>query len=220
MGITRVKDPFRPKTNGRVRYGDGPVPKQLRNTNNGKNPDKLSDQEQLWVKEYVASFNIQQSVLNAGYKNQNYGYELIRKPKIQLAIRREMEARNRRLEITQERVLLEVARLAFSNLPDFFEEWGTGRMPQIKAKEDLTEDQQAAMSMIKETIDRAGRRQFSFQTHSKQAALKMLGDYMGLWDGTGKQADPNDLVAQLRAAAMSAEGTLPDYENNNQGEDK
>lgn len=212
MGITRVKDPFRPKTNGRVRYGDGPVPKQLRNTNNGKNPDKLSDQEQLWVKEYVASFNIQQSTLNAGYKNQNYGYELIRKPKIQLAIRREMEARNDRLEITQERVLLEVARLAFGNLSDFFDNWGKGERLVVKSKESISEDAQRAMSSISETI-RGNTRTLKFQTHSKQAALKMLGDYMGMWDGSGRQADPDDLVAQLRAAAANAEASLPDYDN-------
>lgn len=205
-GTTRIRNPF--PTSGAVqpKPGTGPVNEnQSPNFNNGLKP--LTPQQLLFVSYYIVNFKSSDAAEKAGYVR-SYGAQLMQLPNVQEAIRREINKRNRRVQITQDRVLEEVALVAYGNVADFFEDFGKGRSLIIKPKGDLSPEQQRLMSSISESIT-GKQRTLRFKAHDKMRALNLLMQYMGLLDGQGKQIDPAGMAARLRAAAARAEDTLP-----------
>lgn len=199
----RVRNPF--QNQAQPKPGTGPV-NENPNFKNGLKA--LNPQQQLFVAEYIArnydSFAASEA---AGFKGA-YGRQLRQLPNVQNAIRREIDARRGRARITQDRVLAEIALVAFGNVTDFFEDFGGGRTLNIKNKAALTPEQQRLMASISETW-RGNNRTLKFSAHDKMKALTLLSQYMGLLDGTGRQIDPAGMAQRLRDAAAKAKGTMP-----------
>lgn len=77
---------------------------------------KLTDKQQLFIDEYLTDFNATQAAIRAGYSEKTarrIGSENLSKPDIQTAIRSRLAGHMSKLEITQERILTEMARMAF-----------------------------------------------------------------------------------------------------------
>lgn len=93
----------------------------------------LNAREQRFVEEYLVDLNGAQAASRAGYsaKTSNVtASKLLTRPNIHAAIMAGMAARSQRTKITQDMVLEELAKLAFSDPRDFFREDGTLKHPQ------------------------------------------------------------------------------------------
>ncbi len=77
----------------------------------------MTAKQQLFVDEYLIDLNATQAALRAGYSEKtarSIGAENLSKPDIEKAIADALEARRLRTEITQDRVLEELAAIAFA----------------------------------------------------------------------------------------------------------
>lgn len=104
----------------------------------------LNDKQQRFVDEYLKDLNATQAAIRAGYsanRADSMGYENLRKPEIADAIAESMKARSARTGITQDRVLQELARIAFFDPRKMFHGDGSP-----KAIHELDDDTAAAVS--------------------------------------------------------------------------
>lgn len=92
---------------------------------------QLTKKQALFVQEYLIDLNATQSYKRAGYSVNSdaaagvEGHKLLKNPKIQEAIEEAMKKRETRTAITQDRVLAEIAKMAFINPKAFFNSDGT-----------------------------------------------------------------------------------------------
>lgn len=108
-------------------------------------PRKLTPKQARFVDEYLIDLNASASARRAGYTGDSntVGPRLLANVGISQQIVAAMKAREKRTHITQDRVLQELARLAFSDIRKAFKEDGTLKLPQ-----DLDDDTAAAMAGI------------------------------------------------------------------------
>lgn len=88
---------------------------------------ELTAKQQRFVDEYLIDLNATQAAIRAGYSKKTAGQigdENLKKPEIASAVKKAMEKREKRTEITQDRVLQEYAKLAFLDPRRFYDEDG------------------------------------------------------------------------------------------------
>jgi phage terminase small subunit len=92
----------------------------------------LPPKRQRFVEEYLIDLNATQAAIRAGYSLKtagSIGEEVLKKPEIQEAIQAAMKARSERTEITADRVLKELARIAFFDIRKLYHEDGSLKKP-------------------------------------------------------------------------------------------
>ena len=178
----------------------------------------LNDRQKRFVEEYLVDLNATQAAIRAGYKGKNaraMGAENLTKPDIAGAIQQAMIERQKRVEITQDMVLKELAKVAFSNGSDFaqvvcrempvdiVDEEGNiqtvTRLQQVVETKDTTTiplDKRAAISLIKQ-----GRNGIEVVSYDKLKALELLGKHLGMFDSKSAQNSEgeNNLLDRLVA---------------------
>lgn len=161
---------------------------------------KLTKKQELFVKEYLVDLNATQAAIRAGYKEKNaraIGAENLTKPNIAQNIEKAMAERSKRTEITQDRVLQELAAIAFSNGSDFAKvvdkpvfdsvsgvpiiDPATGKQKTYKTvqlvnTEDLPEEKKKALAGIK-----YGKYGIEVSSCDKVKALELLGRHLGMF---------------------------------------
>ncbi len=108
---------------------------------------KLTDKQRIFCNEYIIDFNASAAALRSGYSKKTcsaIGPENLRKPIIQQTITEMIRDRESRTKITQDRVLIEIARLAFNDPRKVFQ--GSGQLKDIK---DWPDDVAACISSVK-----------------------------------------------------------------------
>jgi len=108
--------------------------------------NKLSAKQEAFVQEYLIDLNATQAARRAGYSERQcgvIGYENLKKPQISVRIKQAMDERAARVHITQDRVLQELARLAFSDLRKAFKDDGSLKLPN-----EWDDDTAAAMAGV------------------------------------------------------------------------
>ena len=152
---------------------------------------KLTAKQIRFVDEYLVDFNATQAAIRAGYKAKTahvIGAENLRKPKIAEEIARRQKDLQRRTEVTQDRVVKELARIAFADATDYAcvetltyeNEDGTVSPVQIVSPKDtdtLSDDQRAAIAGIKQ-----GANGIEIKLHDKIKALELLGRHIGMFN--------------------------------------
>ena len=162
----------------------------------------LTDKQQRFVEEYLVDLNATQSAIRAGYSEKtaySIGHENLSKPEIAEAIAEAQKQRSERTQITQDRVLQELARIGFSDLRKALTSNGALRDPQ-----DWDDDTAAAISSL-EVVTNTGSekdddgRKIIEHTHKikvwdKNSALEKLGKHLGMYverhEHTGKDGGP------------------------------
>lgn len=155
----------------------------------GKKPE-LTEKQKLFVAEYLVDLNATQAAIRAGYSAKSAeaeGYKLAHKGRVGAEIARAMAARSRRTGITQDRVLREIARVAFVN-PDSVIDFGTGEL-----KTDASPDDLACVASCKVKTSSFGEAGESVEREIKMndkiKALDMLCRHLGMYsDGKGGTA--------------------------------
>jgi phage terminase small subunit len=138
-----------------------------------------------WIKfvdEYLKTGNIAQSYHKAGYKSKGAvasaaGNRLLKNVHLQAYLTKRRSEMQSGLEITQDRIAHEYARIAFSNIKNHLSYGPQG--VDLKDSTELTDDQLAAVSEVSQTVTREGG-SIKFKLWDKSAALGGLTKMFGL----------------------------------------
>jgi len=147
-----------------------------------KKPRGLTPKQKLFVKEYLVDLNATQAALRAGYSERSahaQGKENLQKPPIREKIDKALAERSERTEVTADKVLRELARIAFSELREAVE-WDASGV-ELKNSGDLHEDISRAISEVSESRGAGRETKLGIKLHSKTRALEMLGRHLGMW---------------------------------------
>ena len=141
---------------------------------------QLTPKKAFFVQEYLVDLNGTQAAIRAGYSPRTAAVqaaELLRKPNIQLAIQEAFAVRAQRVSISQDKVLQEIARVAFAHMGQFAT-WTKEGMTLV-ASEELTPDQIAAVVEVSESKTQQGT-QVKVKLHDKLRALELAARHLGL----------------------------------------
>lgn len=154
----------------------------------------LAARHARFVEEYLVDLNATQAAIRAGYSARTarqMGEENLSKPDIQAAIAKRMHDREKRTEITQDRVIAELAKIAFGNKRSVME-WGPSGV-KLKDSKLLTDDDAAQVAEVSESVTNAGGT-LKLKTHDKVKALELIGRHLGMFKDrvelTGKDGGP------------------------------
>lgn len=142
---------------------------------------KLTAKQQRFVDEYLIDLNATQAAIRAGYKPENaqqIGSENLSKLVISNAIAERMAERSKRTGINQDRIVEELAKLAFVKMTDIVDSHG-------RIKDTATEDDLACIESIKyksSESDTGSSVEREVKIGSKIKALELLGKHLGMWN--------------------------------------
>lgn len=163
----------------------------------------LTAKQQRFVDEYLIDLNATQAATRAGYSRKTaneQGSRLLANVSVSAAIRQGMNARSGRVEITQDMVLKELAKIGFSDIRKVVR-WGETQIRMIDGDEECAEDMVAyhGLALIDSTeIDEAtagaiaevsqGRDGLKVKLHDKKGALVDIGRHLGMFSAPGHLA--------------------------------
>lgn len=164
-----------------------------------------NDKQEQFCKEYLIDLNATQAAIRAGYSEKTarqQGQRLLTKVDIQNRIAELKAERSRRIEITADMVVQEIAKIAFSDLGDFMT-WNVDGEVSMLPQEDIDT---AALQSIKsnrilrpigedeEIIDAS----LEVKLHPKMKALELLY----------KHTNGSDALLQAQLKKAQAEGEI------------
>lgn len=126
-----------------------------------RRPDGWTDKERLFAHEYLIDKCKKEAAIRAGYSAKTavkIGSEVYNRPHVKAWIEERLEQKCEELDITVERVLKEVAALAFIDL-------------KTELKAALKPDEFAAAETLLSTM----------RVSDKKGALELLGKYLKMW---------------------------------------
>jgi len=152
---------------------------------------KMTAKQQRFVEEYLVDLNATQAAIRAGYSKktaEQQGNRLLGNVKVAADIASSQANRSQRTEITQDRVLAELAKIGFSDIRKVLtpgggimdpHEWDDETAGAIASFEAVTvhrgeEDENG--NKVPEHISK-------FKTWDKLAALEKLGKHLGMFSG-------------------------------------
>jgi phage terminase small subunit len=143
----------------------------------------LTPKQAQFVEEYLVDLNGKRAAIRAGYSAKAAEVQasrLLRNANVQQALHAAIQARSRRTEVTADRVVTELAKIAFANMQDY-----SPRPGETIDLHRLDQDRAAAIEVITidEAVDPAGvlRRRTRLKLHDKLAALMSLARHLGMF---------------------------------------
>lgn len=143
---------------------------------------KLTAKQKRFVEEYLIDLNATQAAIRAGYKVDNArqtATENLAKPYISEAIEKALAERSRRTGISQDRVIQELAKIAFVNIRDVVND-------DAEILTNADEADLAAVESLKVKIipTKSGENgiEREVKLSSKLKALELLGKHLGMWN--------------------------------------
>jgi phage terminase small subunit len=132
------------------------------------------------VEEYLVDLNASAAARRAGYRGDanTVGPRLLANVGVQAAIVSRQADLREKTEITQERVVDELAKIAFGDQRKVMS-WGPDGV-RLRPSEDLSDAEAAVVSEVAETTTKDGG-SLKLKTHDKVAALKLLGEHLGIF---------------------------------------
>lgn len=141
----------------------------------------MTDRQKLFVEEYLIDLNATQAVIRAGYKiskNQSaseIGSQLLKNTQVSKEIEKAMAERSRRTGVNADRVIMELAKIAFVNAMDVID------TESATVKEDATPEDTAAILSVKvKTFGEDGLER-EIKMADKLKALELLGKHLGMF---------------------------------------
>ena len=137
----------------------------------------MNRRRQHFVQEYLVDLNATRAAERAGYAKstvRQIAYSLMRDPEIAAAIRAEQEKRQERTLVTADRVVAELARVAFADLGTLAD-WGPEGV-RLKPNSELSADERAAIAEISGDAKSGARAKL----HDKMRALEVLAKHLGV----------------------------------------
>ena len=150
----------------------------------------MTPKQKRFVEEYLVDLNATQAAIRAGYSERtaySQGQRLLKNVEIQKAMSVAMENRSSATEITAEKVLTELARIAFSDHSGIVK-YEKGRVV-VTETEKLNEDQRRVISELSQVDTNAGT-SIKVKLYDKQKALELLGRHLGLFPNKVEMSGP------------------------------
>lgn len=156
----------------------------------------MRPKQQAFIKEYLIDLNATKAAIRAGYSEKWAGTnadKLLKNTKIAAAIQKAMDERANKLDITAERVLQEIAKLAFGNIKNVYAANG-----QLIAPQELPEDVSATITEVTEKqlggSDGPVLVERKYKIADKKSSLELLGKHLKLFtdklEHTGENGKP------------------------------
>lgn len=163
---------------------------------------KLTPKQQLFVDEYIIDFNATQAAIRAGYSEKTanrIASRLLSKVDIQSAIQEAIDKRKERVEITQDDVVKEWAKLAFYDPRGFFDE--NKKMKHVSDLDDQTASAVAGMDVTRRFIGTSEEPEWEETTKiklvDKRAALDSVAKHLGMFiDRIKDESGPKKIILQ------------------------
>lgn len=159
--------------------GENPAPEE------SEKPHNLREKQEFFCREYLIDLNATQAALRAGYSEKTayaQGCALLKHPEVQNRIEALKKERAAALKITAERVLQELARIAFADIRRVSRFGPDG--VELVPDEELEEDDAAAISEVSQVATDKGRN-IKMKMHSKERALELLSRHVGIFKDDG-----------------------------------
>lgn len=142
----------------------------------------MTDKQRRFCDEYLIDLNATQAAIRAGYSPKSardIGSENLTKPHIRACIEKAMAEQSKRTGVNADRVVRELARIAFVNPTDVVNTDKATVLPGA-AKDDT-----AAIASVKVKTSNSGtgksvEREIRF--HDKNKALELLGRHLGMFN--------------------------------------
>ncbi len=163
----------------------------------------LTKKQKQFIEEYLVDLNATQAAIRAGYSTDtagSIGNENLKKPEIRTRIERAMAERSKRTGVNANRVIEELAKIAFINAADVIN-------PETATiKEDASPEDTAAIQSVKvKTFGEDGLER-EIKMADKIKALELLGKHLGMFkdkievSGTleTEKTKLDDLLKQMR----------------------
>ena len=138
----------------------------------------MTKKQKRSVEEYLIDLNATQAAIRAGYSPdtaKSIGSENLTKPDIQARIAKAMAERSRRTGVNADRVIMELAKIAFVNASDVID----ADTATVKA-DALPEDTAAIQSVKVKTFGEDGLER-EVKMADKLKALELLGKHLGMF---------------------------------------
>jgi len=145
----------------------------------------LKDRQKMFIAEYLLDRNATKAAIRAGYSPKtaySQGQRLLKNVEIQKALSKAMQRQEERTQITADRVLLELARIAFFDPRKLFDQYGNPK--NINEIDDDTAAVIAGLDVDTKTDGESDLLTITkkLRLADKQKALDMLGRHFGLFD--------------------------------------
>lgn len=183
-------------------------------------PGELTPLQSAFVDEYLKDLDVSAAARRAG-SSPSTGHNMIRTAHIKAEIQRRKQLRAERNGIDSDRVLVELARIGFSDIADVLD-WKTvkrkvrsNRTGETRTVEEtvltlrdlktLSPAARAAIAEVKTT-----KRGLQVKFHNKQAALDSLAKHLGLYQDTVELRVPVQFIIERSgdAAQPAIEGEV------------
>lgn len=142
---------------------------------------KITEKQQRFVDEYLIDLNATQAAIRAGYSAnsaRDIGCENLTKPNIQQIISERMAERSKRTGVNQDRVVQELAKIAFVKMTDIVDSQG-------KIKDSALDDDLSCIESVKykeSESDTGSSVEREVKISPKLKALELLGKHLGMWN--------------------------------------
>lgn len=167
--------------------------------------EELTERQRLFVDEYLIDLNATKAAIRAGYSPlaaRQQGSTLLSNPYISAAIQVAQSARSRRTGITADRVIREIACIAFSDISE---------VADVAGGEVVIHDLDSLPRRVRRAVESVASKPSehgvsrTVKMHPKLVALKMLADHLGLSadtvskvELTGKDGGPVETEARVQ----------------------
>lgn len=145
----------------------------------------MTENQKIFADEYLIDLNATRAY-QVAYPNvkknetaKSAGSRLLTNVNVAKYIAERMQERQQRTEVTQDRVVQELAAIAFAKATDYvtIKSNGPAVVVMIKSTDDLTDEQVRAIAGIKE-----GANGIEIKLNDKEKALELLGRHLGMWN--------------------------------------
>ena len=158
----------------------------------------MTQKQKRFIEEYLIDLNATQAAIRAGYSPdtaQQTGSENLSKPVIRAQIDRAMAERSKRTGVNAERVIQELAKIAFVNAAEVIDP------KTATVKDALPEDTAAIQSVKVKTFGEDGLER-EVKMADKLKALELLGKHLGMFQNNvnvtlGSSDKLDDIMSQI-----------------------
>ncbi len=163
----------------------------------------MTKKQKRFIEEYLIDLNATQAAIRAGYSPdtaEQIGYQLLQKTSVSVEVSKAMAERSKRTGISQDRILLELAKMAFVEMTDVVDP-ETG-----KIKENASDDDLSCIQSVKVKPGNYGVER-EVKLCDKKAALELLGRHLGMFKDnlnitveTSEKLD--DIISQIGGGGL------------------
>lgn len=162
----------------------------------------LTKKQKRFIEEYLIDLNATQAAIRAGYSPDtaySIGQENLKKPEIRAHIDKAIAERSKRTGVNADRVVMELAKIAFVNAADVID------TESAMVKDDAAPEDTAAIQSVKvKTFGEDGLER-EIKMADKLKALELIGKHLGMFKDkvelSGMDTEKSkldDLIQQMR----------------------